>query len=72
MGTVTSKAEVITTHALDKQGDDIWADFRTVERLNIEMTQTYKHSLGKYSRFFVELENQKFLATTCDTCGMGE
>ena len=70
MGTVTSKAEVITTHALDKQGDDIWADFRTVERLNIEMTQTYKHSLGKYSRFFVELENQKFLATTCDTCGM--
>ena len=47
---------------------DIWADFRAVERISLELTQQYKYSLGKYSRFFIELENRRFMATRCDQC----
>lgn len=47
---------------------DVWAEFRQVERITVELTQTYKYSLGKYSRFFVELENKRFLATQCQHC----
>lgn len=68
MVNITSKADVTTvTNPLKTEGD-AWADFRLVERLHLEMTQTYKHSLGKYSRFFIELENQRFMATTCGDC----
>jgi len=42
---------------------DPWDEFRQVERLTIELTQRYKYSLGRYSRFFIELENHKFYAT---------
>ena len=48
---------------------DPWADFREIEQLSLEFTQSYRHSLGKYSRFFIELENQRFMATTCSACG---
>lgn len=47
---------------------DPWADFRQIERIALELTQHYEHSLGKYSRFFIELENQRFFATHCATC----
>lgn len=47
---------------------DIWADFRQVERLTLSLTQTYTHTLGKYSRFFIELENRRFMATRCESC----
>ncbi len=49
-------------------GDDRWADFRQIERITLELTQTYRHSLGKYSRFFLELEHGRFFATHCTTC----
>ena len=49
--------------------DDIWAQFRQVERIIVELTQSYKYSLGKVSRFFGELENGRFLATRCVGCG---
>ncbi|MEQ8675400.1 MAG: Zn-ribbon domain-containing OB-fold protein [Aggregatilineales bacterium] len=48
---------------------DVWSDFRQIERLTLEMTQTYTYSLGKYSRFFIELENNRFMATRCADCG---
>ncbi|MEM7029955.1 MAG: Zn-ribbon domain-containing OB-fold protein [Chloroflexota bacterium] len=48
---------------------DPWADFREVEVLGLEWTQNYRHSLGKYSRFFLELENKRFFATRCPKCG---
>ena len=48
--------------------DDIWAQFRQVERITLELTQSYKYSLGKYSRFFMELENRRFMATLCKQC----
>ena len=36
---------------------DVWAQFRQVERITVKLTQSYKYSLGKVSRFFLELEN---------------
>ena len=45
--------------------DDVWAQFRQVERITLELTQSYKYSLGKYSRFFIELEKCRFMATRC-------
>jgi uncharacterized OB-fold protein len=66
MAEVRSKKDVQI--APPRQQPDPWSDFRLVERLNLEFTQTYTHSLGKYSRFFVELENGRFMATHCDQC----
>ena len=63
---VASKLEVFE---LDRAGaEDPWAQFRQVERITLELTQSYKYSLGKYSRFFIELENKRFLATRCASC----
>lgn len=51
------------------KGDtDAWHDFRQVEVLNLHLTQQYQHSLGKYSRFFIELENKRLFATRCENC----
>jgi uncharacterized protein len=68
-------AEVRSKKAVQVVGDplrrepDPWAAFREIEQLTLELTQHYTHSLGKYSRFFVELENKRFLATRCQRCG---
>jgi uncharacterized protein len=50
-------------------GPDPWHAFRQIEIVRLELLQTYKHSLGKASRFFIELENQRFMGTTCSACG---
>ena len=47
---------------------DMWSAFRQVERITLELTQSYKYSLGRYSFFFIELENKKFLGTKCQNC----
>jgi uncharacterized protein len=47
---------------------DVWESFRQIEIITLELTQSYRHSLGKYSRFFIELENAKFFGTQCPTC----
>lgn len=56
--------------ALDPMGrdPDPWADFRSIEVLGLEWVQRYRHSLGKYSRFFLELEQGRFMATSCPLC----
>lgn len=64
---VRSKID-IRAPASDAPGD-IWAQFRQVERITMELTQSYKYSLGKVSRFFVELENRRLFATRCPRCG---
>lgn len=69
MTDVTSKLKQLTVENPMGQSPDPWADFREIEILGLEWTQNYKHSLGKYSRFFLELENGRFLATTCSNCG---
>lgn len=65
MPDITSKKDIQT---LPSDDGDIWADFRQIERLTLTLTQHYLHTLGKYSRFFIELENKKFLATRCEVC----
>ncbi len=58
----------VQTIESDSQTDDRWSDFRQIERITIELSQRYKYSLGRYSRFFIELENHKFYATKCSKC----
>ena len=48
--------------------EDVFAQFRDVEVVELHWEQTYRHSLDKYSRFFLELENKRFLATRCPKC----
>ena len=54
---------------IDAGADDIWADFRDIQRITLELSQQYKYSLGKVSRFFIELEKGKFMATRCASTG---
>lgn len=68
MVNVLSKREIVTAENPLALHDDPWKAFRHVEVLNLELTQHYRHSLGKYSKFFIELENQRFFATRCDGC----
>ncbi len=64
---VTSQIDIQTIET--DLATDVWSQFRQVERITLELTQAYKYSLGKYSRFFIELENEKFMGTQCDECG---
>lgn len=59
---------LIDTQTIENNDSDSWVDFRQVQRITVELTQTYKYSLGKYSRFFIELVNQRFLGTQCPSC----
>ena len=65
---VTYKLKQETLTDPEGRSADPWAEFREVEILGLEWTQNYKHSLGKYSKFFLALEEGRFLATCCDTC----
>ena len=64
--------EQVTSHIditqIDAPDGDIWADFRQAQRITLELTQRYNYSLGKASRFFVELQNRRFMATACAGC----
>ncbi|MBL8134087.1 MAG: Zn-ribbon domain-containing OB-fold protein [Anaerolineae bacterium] len=66
MAEVTSRKDIQTVSSGD---GDPWAAFRQIERLTLSLTQHYTHTLGKYSRFFIELEQKRFLATRCESCG---
>ena len=63
---VTSQIDIQT---IDNAPNDDWEAFRQVERISLSLTQHYKYSLGKYSKFFIELENKRFMATECPDCG---
>lgn len=66
---VTSKLRAV--HADDPLGrdPDPWQNFREIELLSLAWTQEYRHSLGKTSRFFLELEQGRLIATRCPACG---
>jgi len=64
---VTSQLAVKVVDSQTK-GQDPWHAFRQIEIIQLELLQTYKHSLGKTSRFFIELENQHIMGTQCPTC----
>lgn len=68
MATLNRKLRHDTVSGPLGQAPDPWADFREIEVLGLEWVHQYQHSLGKYSRFFLELENRRFLATRCPTC----
>lgn len=68
MTKVINKLKQITVPDPMGRDPDPWADFRDVEIISLNWSQSYKHSLGKYSRFFLELENHRFLATRCPKC----
>ena len=48
--------------------DDPWRDFRDIELLDFPLEFKFRHSLGKLSRFFIELESQRLMATRCPQC----
>ena len=69
MAEVTTKLRsFIATDPLGREPDP-WAAFRAIEVLDLTWSQNYRHSLGKTSRFFLELENKRLLATRCPQCG---
>jgi len=68
MAQVTNKLKQLTAPDPLGRPTDPWADFRDIEIIGLHWEQNYRHSLGKYSRFFLELENQRFLATRCPKC----
>ena len=47
---------------------DPWRDFRDVERIDLQLEFRFRHSLGKVSRFFLELEQRRLMATRCPAC----
>lgn len=69
MSKVTTQLSVHTVADPLGRTTDPWAEFRQVEVLALHWEQDYRHSLGKYSRFFIELENRRFMATRCPVCG---
>lgn len=68
MTKVTGKLEQLAVSDPLGQSPDPWADFRQIEVIELHWEQTYRHSLGKYSRFFLEMENRRFFATRCPAC----
>ncbi|MBI1384856.1 MAG: hypothetical protein GC150_08105 [Rhizobiales bacterium] len=50
-------------------GSDEWRDFRSVELIDMPLEFRFNHSLGKLSRFFLELEQRRLMATRCPACG---
>ena len=64
---VSSKIAVKSV-AVQSDNHDPWHAFRQIEIIQLELLQQYKHSPGKVSRFFIELENQRFMGTQCGSC----
>lgn len=62
---VASKRDAIR---IDGPEGDPWFDFRQVELIDLHFEQDYVHSLGKVSRFFLELESGKLFGTRCPAC----
>ena len=48
--------------------EDPWRDFRRIEVLDLELAFKFRHSLGKVSAFFLELEQRRLMATKCPRC----
>lgn len=65
---VTCQLEIKTAAPPNSADLDPWHAFRQIEVITLELAQQYRHSLGKYSRFFIELENERFFGTRCAAC----
>lgn len=69
MTEITRKLKSFTAEPKPAVARDPWADFRDVEMIDLRMEFQIQHSLGKLSRFFLELENRRLMATECPRCG---
>lgn len=71
MSTVV-KRKIRTFSAPSPIGDppelDPWGDFRDIELIDMRLNFQFNHSLGKLSRFFLELENRRLMGTRCPKC----
>ncbi len=67
MSKVTSQLNLKRAESLLGTTDE-WVEFRDIEIISLQFSQGYKHSLGKYSKFFIELENGKLFGTYCPSC----
>ena len=67
---ITGKLDKVTVSDPLKRssGDDPWGDFRDIALLDLGLEFRFTHSLGKVSRFFLELEKQRLLGTRCERC----
>lgn len=67
---VTGKLRELT--ATDPLGrppaEDPWREFRQIEIIDLRLDFRFRHSLGKYSRFFLALEDRRLMATRCPRC----
>lgn len=52
-----------------KAGGDPWKDFRQIEKVQLDWEFSYRHSLGKCSKFFIELEHKRLFGSECPKCG---
>ena len=68
MAKVVNKLDQKLVQDPENRSSDPWSEFREIEIIGLEWIQKYKHSLGKYSKFFLALEEGKFLATQCKNC----
>ena len=66
------KMKLAELEPFDAPGDsamkDPWHAFRHIEVLDLELKFQFRHSLGKCSRFFLELERHRLFATRCPKC----
>lgn len=67
---VTRKlAETIAADPLGRApAEDPWREFRRIEVIDLKLDFRFRHSLGKYSRFFLELEKRRLMGTRCPRC----
>jgi uncharacterized OB-fold protein len=67
---VKRKLEVrLADNAGPGEAADPFAAFLDVEILDMQLNFTYRHTLGKLSRFFLALEKRVLLGTACPSCG---
>lgn len=60
--------DLIDHQQVSTTDDNPWRDFTEQITLSLELNQRYRHSLGRYSRFFRELANGRFFGTRCQRC----
>jgi uncharacterized OB-fold protein len=66
---VTLKLDETTVPDPTGAASDPWREFRRIEVVDLKLDFRFRHSLGKASRFFLELERRRLLATRCPRCG---
>ena len=59
---------VVEAPTVDEKIPDKWSAFREIELIDFPLSFSFRHSFGKVSRFFIELENKRLMGTCCPLC----